>query len=88
MQSLSFKVLREAVERYEVNAWKARFVVPVESVCYYSVGGVTGILLFITVYIRICTHVIVTDEAGNSSNQVYIAVLFSRALERVCLNLG
>ena len=39
--------------------------------CYYSVGGV-GILLFITVYIPIHTHVIVTDEAGNSSNQVYI----------------
>ena len=30
MQSLSFKVLREAVEQYEVNVWKARFVVPVE----------------------------------------------------------
>ena len=57
--------------------------------CYYSVtvGGV-GILLFITVYISIRTHVIVTDEAGNSSNQVYIAVLFSRAVERVYLNLG
>ena len=50
--------------------------------CYYSVGGV-GILLFITVYIPIHTHVIVTDEAGNSSNQVYIAVLLSRYLERV-----